>query len=441
MFRRLSPHPSSAAQGRRLVRDVLAAAGRDDLADVAELLVSEVVTNALVHAGTPVEVRARVGERGLRVEVSDGSPRVPVVRHYASLTATGRGLLLIEELVDRWGVDSLAAGKCVWFELEAVRAGDSSPLERERRVDTTVPGVADPDGTVTVTLVDVPLLLHAAWQIQAESLLREFLLSRIDGDAATAEIQRHAAASDALALLDRQIPPPELPDDPASVMSLAIEPLVSCGRLELTLLGSSVRHFAVLDATLALASELADAGSLLCPPMQPELRMLPRWLCAEVERQARGSVPTAWAGISEGPATPPALPEGWDAETVSAARGPVVAAGDTNVILAVSRSALDLLGYGAPEELVGRRLLDIIPKRHRQAHLAGFTLHLFAGRGPLIGSTVVVPALRRDGAELDVELTLHAETLPSGRKVFLADLAVPSDDPSRATTTLGEPAH
>jgi PAS domain S-box-containing protein len=102
-----------------------------------------------------------------------------------------------------------------------------------------------------------------------------------------------------------------------------------------------------------------------------------------------------------------------------------VAAADTNRIMAVSPAATRLLGYPTAEELVGRRLVDIIPARFRQAHLAGFTLHLFAGRDALLGQRVTVPALRRDGREITVDLLVQAVSLTGGRHVFLAELSEP----------------
>ena len=66
--------------------------------------------------------------------------------------------------------------------------------------------------------------------------------------------------------------------------------------------------------------------------------------------------------------------------------------------------------------------MGIIPPRYRQAHVAGFTLHLANGRAPLLERPVIVPALCRDGSETVVELTVEAVTLPGGRAVFVATL-------------------
>ena len=99
-----------------------------------------------------------------------------------------------------------------------------------------------------------------------------------------------------------------------------------------------------------------------------------------------------------------------------------VAADDTNRIIAVSAPALALLGYDLADELVGHRLVEIIPARYRQAHLAGFTLYLSNGRAPLLDRPVRVPVLHRDGSESELELTISSQLLEGGRHVFVAGL-------------------
>ena len=79
--------------------------------------VSEAVTNAVLHAGTPVRFVVRELGLRLRVEVTDDDPTLPVIRNPDPLTPTGRGLLLIDRLSSSWGVDGRIDGKTVWFEL------------------------------------------------------------------------------------------------------------------------------------------------------------------------------------------------------------------------------------------------------------------------------------------------------------------------------------
>jgi anti-sigma regulatory factor (Ser/Thr protein kinase) len=113
---------SSVAAARRLVRGELAAhpeipTQRSDFVDAASLLVSELVTNAIVHARTDVELRLLADDHMLRAEVSDGNPAFPSPRRPMGLAGTGRGLLLMDDLASRWGVEPSGAGKTVWFEL------------------------------------------------------------------------------------------------------------------------------------------------------------------------------------------------------------------------------------------------------------------------------------------------------------------------------------
>ncbi|MEU5086307.1 ATP-binding protein [Streptomyces sp. NPDC021356] len=110
-------------EARRALRELLDRWGRPDTSDVAELLTSELVTNALVHTDDDAILTATVSPRGLRVEVRDfvargPRPRVPV----AAEDTGGRGLVLVESLADDWGVCPHDVGKSVWFELGARQA-------------------------------------------------------------------------------------------------------------------------------------------------------------------------------------------------------------------------------------------------------------------------------------------------------------------------------
>ena len=204
-------------------------------------------------------------------------------------------------------------------------------------------------------------------------------------------------------------------------MATAVEPRVSAEMVLLTVPSASVPHFRMLHEILTAATRMADAGALLTPPSQPELQALRRWLCTEVQQQTDGGRPGPWVGDVDD-AAPPRLAAEWDSSMVAGATAAMLAADDTNRILAVSPAALALLGYDDASELVPRRLVAIIPPRYRQAHLAGFTLHLFAGRSPLLAAPVTVPALRRDGSEVMVDLTVSAHHLARGRRVFIASL-------------------
>jgi len=115
----LSPETSSAAEARRFVRSALTDWGASNLGEVAALLVTELVTNAVLHTRSGPEVTARLAGDRLRVEVADDNPTPPVRQRYGPRAGTGRGLILVNELASAWGTESSRGGKIVWFELEA----------------------------------------------------------------------------------------------------------------------------------------------------------------------------------------------------------------------------------------------------------------------------------------------------------------------------------
>lgn len=111
------PAPSSVPEARRFVRRIVARHGGSQVLKRAELLVSELVTNAIRQARAPVQVEVGLDDRRLRVEVYDNGEGVPQIEHEGLWADHGRGLLLVARLSDRWGVEPARDGKRVWFEL------------------------------------------------------------------------------------------------------------------------------------------------------------------------------------------------------------------------------------------------------------------------------------------------------------------------------------
>ncbi len=114
----LPAEASSAALARAAVRSALLAAVRGldtQTLDRAVLLTSEVVTNAVLHARTPMRLILELEEGQVAIRVYDGARLAPRTRSYRPDAGTGRGMHLVEALADQWGVDETAAGKCVWF--------------------------------------------------------------------------------------------------------------------------------------------------------------------------------------------------------------------------------------------------------------------------------------------------------------------------------------
>ncbi|MFE3165702.1 ATP-binding protein [Streptomyces sp. NPDC059224] len=107
-------------EARRELRKLLRHWGKPGRSEIAELLTSELVTNALVHTDREAVLTAVVGPSQLRVEVRDFVGRRPRVCAPDTGDGThGRGMVLVDSLADAWGVQPHEVGKSVWFELDA----------------------------------------------------------------------------------------------------------------------------------------------------------------------------------------------------------------------------------------------------------------------------------------------------------------------------------
>ncbi|HEV3400484.1 MAG TPA: ATP-binding protein, partial [Acidimicrobiales bacterium] len=93
--------------------------GAQDFEEPATLLTSELVTNAVLHARSALEVTLRFTDGQLWVGVSDSNKGSPVRKRYGPDAGTGRGLLLVERIASAWGTELSASGKVVWFRLTA----------------------------------------------------------------------------------------------------------------------------------------------------------------------------------------------------------------------------------------------------------------------------------------------------------------------------------
>ncbi|MGC9380681.1 ATP-binding protein [Streptomyces sp. MH13] len=110
-------------EARRALRDLLRHWGKPGRSEIAELLTSELVTNALVHTDDDAVLTATVEPDGLRVEVRDFVGGLPRPRAPEPEESTnGRGLVLVQSLADAWGVRAHGVGKSVWFRLDAEAA-------------------------------------------------------------------------------------------------------------------------------------------------------------------------------------------------------------------------------------------------------------------------------------------------------------------------------
>lgn len=113
---------SSVPTARHFSESILSGWGLSELAWTATLIVSELSANAALHArGDAFTIQIWTIDGGIRIEVGDGSLRLPQQRSYSSDATTGRGLRLVAELATAWGVSRTADGKTVWAELQSAQ--------------------------------------------------------------------------------------------------------------------------------------------------------------------------------------------------------------------------------------------------------------------------------------------------------------------------------
>jgi PAS domain S-box-containing protein len=180
-----------------------------------------------------------------------------------------------------------------------------------------------------------------------------------------------------------------------------------------------------LQDALDAGIELGNAGDLLIRPALPEVIALRDWACEQVLAQVHGVPPTPWTGTDHPRFVDPhvvrdtaPLPA-WDNEVVAASPRSVVAADDNNRLVAVSRSAAEMLGWDA-DDLTGRRVVTIVPSALREAHVAGFTRHLTTGETHALGVPLQLPVLRADGTELLCSFLIERAAAEPGRAVYVA---------------------
>jgi len=131
-------------QARRFARELLASWELDECEWVLLQLLSELATNAVIHARTAYTVSITDDGARTRLSVRDASPRTVVPRQYGADSTTGRGLQLVAQMSRAWGVEEHPDGKTVWVEIDPSPAQDVA----EADVDELLNAFADGDGIV-----------------------------------------------------------------------------------------------------------------------------------------------------------------------------------------------------------------------------------------------------------------------------------------------------
>ena len=287
----LGGEPDAVPSARRFAMRAMADVGASTVDDVA-LVVTELVTNGLLHGRLPVTLRiSRVGDR-IRVEVEDAGRHLPVRVRSSTENMTGRGLGLVAALSSNWGIEASAGGKVVWAELD--QSPSIEPVEPEIDVDELLAAFADADfdePMFTIELGAVPTDLLLAAKAHTDNLVREFTLA----DAASAS--------------DGEVLPTELAELVRTVVhgfSLARSEIkrqaVQAGeqglpetRLVLTLPVTAAQAGEEYLAALDEADRYARSARLLTLETPPVHRLFRRWyveaIVAQLRRRAAGLPP------------------------------------------------------------------------------------------------------------------------------------------------------
>jgi anti-sigma regulatory factor (Ser/Thr protein kinase) len=123
----LPPEPESAAAGRSFVSAQVGDYLSPEERDTAVLLASELITNAILHARTPLQVGVTCWPRRVMVSVGDRNLLRPEQQPYSEERTGGRGLGFVDALAHRWGVTEYEGGKTTWFIVD-----EAGPAKEER---------------------------------------------------------------------------------------------------------------------------------------------------------------------------------------------------------------------------------------------------------------------------------------------------------------------
>jgi anti-sigma regulatory factor (Ser/Thr protein kinase) len=353
--------PSSAGDARRLVRQSLAEVGELGALEAAELAVSELVTNAVLHAATPVQLSVEVTAEAVTVRVRDWHPRLPTQRHWGETATTGRGLGLVASVTDDYGVDPQEpTGKSVWFRILRSAAAEEAD---ETGAEWDVAGLLaelDEPSALPVVLTALPARLWQAGQQHWEAVLRELYLYAQSPDPDQPELDL-VSAGRALAALSSAVERSATSDSDATRIDVT-----------LSVLAEEQTWFGILQDALDIGVQLGADRRLLIRPALPEVIALRDWACEQVLAQLHGVPPTPWAGTEHPRFVDPAVVQhtapvpAWDATVVTDSDRSVVAADDNNRLVAVSRPFAAMLGWDR-DELTGRRVITIVPPSLREA--------------------------------------------------------------------------
>ncbi len=296
----LTSEPQSVRRARVYVVDELEALGRDDLVDAAELGVSELVTNAILHAEPPITVRVGGTSVHPRVEVHDTSSAPPQMRAMTDedrlLATIGRGLGIVSMYSTTWGAEVSPRGKIVWFEpatdpeIEEDRPGIAGEVfDLEEVVEERVAAAGDPQKRLTVRLLGMPVQLFAHYRVWYEDLRRELrLLALVHGDS-------YPVARE-LSDLSLQVEQERRQSAGVDRLDAAIAARRDRADLEYDVPDGAPATMARLHELLEQADAFCREQRLLTLAPTAQMLELRAWYLGEFTRQAAGAAARPWTG-------------------------------------------------------------------------------------------------------------------------------------------------
>ena len=296
----LAASARSAAEARRWVREVCTRLERPDLVEAAEVGVSELVANAILHGRAPITVRVRGTAGHPRVEVLDGSTEPPVPPAHKLddtddldlLTTFGRGLSMVARSANSWGASIEKGGKIVWFEpASEIRAGGD--IEWVIDQDTVAVVEELSDATVQISLLGLDLRLYESLQRQYRELRRELRLLSL------AHEDEYPLAGDLSAMFDNF--ERQFPQSYFGQIAEAIAEGRSTLDMQVPIMPAASSILVTMCEMFDLADAFCRAQRLLALARTPRQREFHIWLLDEFVRQIAGESPRRWPG-TEAPA-------------------------------------------------------------------------------------------------------------------------------------------
>jgi anti-sigma regulatory factor (Ser/Thr protein kinase) len=293
----LGAGPRGVQDARRWVVSTCHDIGRSELAECAELGVSELVTNALLHATAPIQVRVRGTREHPRVEVRDGSRERPLLPTGAPdeeddlLLTFGRGLSIVARCSDAWGAEIEVDGKTVWFAPASTFAEDDGVTGLITGDEDPLP--ARPEDPVGVRIAGVPLDLYVAFQRHFRELRREVRLLAL---AHESDYPLAKDLSDLFGSLERQLREGIGLDQLESAAAEGVSETV----VDMVTSRESTRTMERFIEMLDLADEFCRQERLLSLARTQEQRDFQQWYLGEFVRQGRGDPPLAWTDANTG---------------------------------------------------------------------------------------------------------------------------------------------